>query len=265
MRTTGSALPELRLAAQVVSARAPGEAASLANTWLRRLRARAPPLALALDDGLLALLERCQAAAAPPLPPGGAPAPEQQLPGGAAGPAMGPHSARAAAAGASDAGPAPPAPGAEAPGAVAGLALVASDALAAAALGAGAGAGADLVASDAMAAAAAALAAEAAEAAAERLWVEELAIGALHLLLDVHVSGASAALPLPLDTSRCAARARSRPQSAGRLASRRSTSAAMRPVHGAALGPWCVHSCLSSSSSTTALLDCTGGTSAHKP
>jgi len=60
------------------------------------------------------------------------------------------------------------------------------------------------------AAAAAALAVEAAEAAADRLWVEELALSALHLLLDVHVSGASAALPLPLDTSRCAARMRSR-------------------------------------------------------
>jgi len=186
----GSALLELRLGAQVVSARAPGEAANLANTWLRRLRARAPPLALALDDGLLALLERCPAMAAPPLPPGGAPDPELQLHGGAAGAAMGPRDARHAAASAGDADPAPSALGAKASGGGAGPALVASDVMAAAA--------------------AAALAVEAAEAAADRLWVEELALSALHLLLDVHVSGASAALPLPLDTSRCAARMRSR-------------------------------------------------------
>jgi len=185
----GSALLELRLGAQVVSARAPGEAANLANTWLRRLRARAPPLALALDDGLLALLERCQATAAPPLPRGAAPDPELQLRGGAAGAAMGTRDARPAAASAGDADPAPSLPGAKA---------------------SGGGAGPALVASDVMAAAAAALAVEAAEAAADRLWVEELALSALHLLLDVHVSGASAALPLPLDTSRCAARMRSR-------------------------------------------------------
>ena len=185
----GSAVLELRLGAQVVSARAPGEAANLANTWLRRLRARAPPLALALDDGLLALLERCQATAAPPLPRGAAPDPELQLRGGAAGAAMGTRDARPAAASAGDADPAPSLPGAKA---------------------SGGGAGPALVASDVMAAAAAALAVEAAEAAADRLWVEELALSALHLLLDVHVSGASAALPLPLDTSRCAARMRSR-------------------------------------------------------
>ncbi len=185
----GSALLELRLGAQVVSARAPGEAANLANTWLRRLRARAPPLALALDDGLLALLERCQATAAPPLPRGAAPDPELQLRGGAAGAAMGTRDARPAAASAGDADPAPSLPGAKA---------------------SGGGAGPALVASDVMAAAAAALAVEAAEAAADRLWVEELAISALHLLLDVHILGASAALPLPLDTSRCAARMRGR-------------------------------------------------------
>ncbi|KAK9844032.1 hypothetical protein WJX81_002459 [Elliptochloris bilobata] len=52
------------------------------------------------------------------------------------------------------------------------------------------------------AAATAAIAAEAVEAAAVRLWVDALELAALQLLLDVHVSGGSAVLPLALDTSR---------------------------------------------------------------
>lgn len=198
---------------QVRSARRPGEAATLANTWLARLRARAPPLALALDDALLALLEQGRALVRPldPTPH----------------PSLGPHAAADGLAAGFDTAIAPgPHAGSCQPGCD-GLAVSTAPDGATEALRArgsestltgrvgveqaAAGpreheSGHEAAAStaDVAAAAAAAVAGEAAGAAAARLWVEALELGPLQLLLDVHVSGGSTVLPLALDTSRCA-------------------------------------------------------------
>lgn len=198
---------------QVRSARRPGEAPTLANTWLARLRARAPPLALALDDALLALLEQGRALA-PPLDP--TPSPTLGPSAAADGLATGLDTAGARGPHAGDSRPVidrqavTPAPD--------GLGGAPREWDSGSTLTGGIGieqavagpherdSGRDAAASTAIiaAAATAAVAADAAGAAAVRLWVEALELGPLQLLLDVHVSGGSAVLPLALDTSRCA-------------------------------------------------------------
>lgn len=206
---------------------------TLANTWLRLLRARVPPLALALDDSLLSLLERGRALAPPPDPdlsPNPDPRSEGSLAAGmdARAPPLGAGPASAALAGSVRG---------VGPGGAAGFPArlhsragllptleASSTGIAGGPSGDGAGdmgvsasnmsggpGNAACVTSDAVATAAevaaaaavAAIAAEAAEAAAVRLWVDVLELGPLQLLLDVHVSGGSAVLPIALDTNRC--------------------------------------------------------------
>jgi hypothetical protein len=150
----------------------------LRRSWVRRVAARVPVLALALDDALLAFAERAARLLAPAAAP---PVAVATLALSAATDSTGPleHAIASGAASSESA----------------------AERAAAAAEGGAGGCSRD-------AAWRRQAAAEAAVAASGRLLIEELDVGPLQLLVDVHLSGggsgSSARLPVTVDTSRCA-------------------------------------------------------------